>query len=80
LHAFPFAYININLVFLGINNPLTNTTPFMLIIAKSMTLPTTKLCAVCLGIIRVKLGNKCLFPKLCPLMAKFANVIEKSIS
>jgi hypothetical protein len=62
------------------NNFLANRTPFMLIIIRFMKLPTTNLCAICLGIIVVNLGNKCLFPKLCPLVAKFANVIEKTIS
>jgi hypothetical protein len=59
------------------NNFLANITPFMLIIVRFMKLPTTKLCAICLGIIVVNLGNKCLFSKLCPLVAKFANVIKK---
>ncbi len=50
----------------------------MLIIAKSMKLPTTKLCVVCLGgVIMVNYGNKHLFPKLHPPMARFANVIER---
>jgi hypothetical protein len=56
------------------NNSLANKIPFMLPITIFMKLPTTKLCAVYLGIIVVNLGNKCLFPQLCPLVAKFANV------
>ncbi len=56
-----------------------NTTVFMLIIVRSMKLPTTKLCVVCLGgVIVVNYGNKHLFPKLCPPMAKFVNVVERT--
>ncbi len=63
------------------NNSPTNTTTFMLIIIRSMKLPTTKLCVVYLGgVIVVNYGNKCLFPKLHPPMARFANVIERTTS
>ncbi len=65
---------------LKMNNSLANKILFMLIIARSMKLFTTKLCAICLGIIVVNLGKKCLFPKMCPLMVKFVNVIEKTIN
>jgi len=63
------------------NNSPTNTTTFMLIITRSMKLPTAKLCVVCLGgVIVVNYGNKRLFPKLCPPMARFANGIERTTS
>jgi len=63
------------------NNSPANTTIFMLIIAISMKLPTAKLCVICLGgVIVVNYGNKRLFPKLRPPMAKFANVIERTTS
>jgi len=55
------------------NNSPANTIAFILIIARSMKLPTSKLCVVCLGgVIVVNYGNKHLFPNLCPPMAKFA--------
>jgi hypothetical protein len=57
------------------NNSLVNMIVFMLIMAIFMNLPITKLCVVCLGgVIMVNYGNKCLFPKLRPPMAKFVNV------
>ncbi len=58
------------------NNSPTNTTAFMLIISRSMKLPIAKLCVVCLGgVIVVNYGNKCLFLKLRPPMARCAKVV-----
>ncbi len=66
---------------LKMNNSLVNTIAFMLIITILMKLPITKLCVVCLGgVIMINYGNKCLFPKLRPPMAKFANVIKRTTS
>jgi hypothetical protein len=54
------------------NNSPANTIVFMLIIARSMKLPTTKLCVVCLGgVIVANYGNKHLFPKLTQFFFKF---------
>ncbi len=64
---------------LKINNSPANTTAFMLIINRSMKLPIAKVCVVCLGgVIVVNYGNKHLFRKLCPPMAKFTNVIKRT--
>jgi hypothetical protein len=66
---------------LKMNNSLINTTAFMLIITRAMKLPIAKLCLVCLGgVIVVNYGNKRLFPKLHPPMARFANVVKKTTS
>jgi hypothetical protein len=53
----------------------------MLIVARSMKLPTTKLCVVCLdGVIVINYGNKCLFPIMHSSMSRFDNVIEGTMS